>query len=110
MHYLVEYLTKLGTMLYPWLGEIASAMVACLVFTFGVDVNRWLRRRLGARGFIMRTLIFILLNAFGYGLLIVLASPWLARQMAHMPALWLLLLVVATFMVVGVWAQRNQQS
>ncbi|MBO1271571.1 DUF3392 domain-containing protein [Shewanella sp. 4t3-1-2LB] len=110
MHYLVEYLTKFGAMLHPWLSEIATAMVACIVLVFGADVNRWLRRQLGARNFVVRTLIFIVLNAFGYGMLIVVASPWLAGQLAHMPAMWMLILVVATFIVVGSWAQRNNQS
>ncbi|BCV39348.1 DUF3392 domain-containing protein [Shewanella algae] len=110
MDSVTQLLTQLGSQLYPWLNEIATAMVACVILVFGADFNRFLRRKLGARNFVLRTLIFILVNAFGYGMLIVALSPWLARQLADLPALWTLLLVSATFIFVGSWAQRNNQS
>ncbi|MCE9687039.1 DUF3392 domain-containing protein [Shewanella sp. AS16] len=109
MDSILGFLSRMGAMLHPWLNEIATAMVACLIVVFGADINRLLRRNLAGRSFTLRTLIFVLVNAFGYGILIVTLSPWLARKLAHMPSYWMLLLVVAAFLFVGAWAQRNRQ-
>ncbi|KFZ36017.1 membrane protein [Shewanella mangrovi] len=110
MDLIVSFLSRTGAMLHPWMNEIATAMVSCIIVVFGADCNRWLRQQLGARSFILRTLIFIVVNAFGFGLLIVAVSPWLAGQLRHMPAMWMLLLVCAVFFLIGSWAQRNRQS
>lgn len=109
MDTIVSVLAKGGMMLHPWLGELATAMVACLILVLSVDVNHAIKRAIGARSFFTRTVIFVVVNAFCYGLLIVIVSPWLARQLGHMAPQWLLLLVVATFFFIGGWAQRNRQ-
>lgn len=54
-------------------------------------------------------LIFILINAFGYGLIIVKASPYLARTLAQLERGMMFLIVVISFIVIGLWAQRNRQ-
>lgn len=109
MNLLIEFLTDSGQFIRPWLSEISTAMVACLLVVFGADINRALRRQLSGTNFIIRTLVFILVNAFGYGFLIVSVSPWLAKQLSHIPSQWLICLVVSIFIFVGSWAQRNRQ-
>jgi cell division protein FtsW (lipid II flippase) len=109
MNLLIELLTDSGQFIRPWLSEISTAMVACLLVVFGADINRALRRQLSGTNFIIRTLVFILVNAFGYGFLIVSVSPWLAKQLSHIPSQWLICLVVTVFIFVGSWAQRNRQ-
>jgi drug/metabolite transporter (DMT)-like permease len=109
MDIVIGFLAKLGQMLWPWSSELATAMVACLVLVFAADLNQFIRRAVGARSFFTRTCIFVLVNACLYGLLIVSLSPWVARQLRHMPPHWLLLLVVGTFLFIGAWAQRNRQ-
>ena len=96
-------------MLYPWLNEIATAIIACFLVAFGADVNRFLRRKLLGRSFVLRTFTFVMVNAFGYGLLIVTVSPLLAKNMAKLPAPWLLWFVIVIFLLIGSWAQKNRQ-
>lgn len=109
MNQVITFLAKLGAMLHPWMGEIATALVACCIVMFATDINRFLRKTLVRRGFLVRTCVFVLVNAFGYGLAIVSISPWLASQLKSMPSQWLLLLVLAAFFAIGAWAQRNRQ-
>lgn len=109
MEQIISIFHQVGTWLYPWLNEIATAIVACTLVVFGADINRFLRRKLATRSFVLRTLAFVLVNAFGYGLLIISVSPILARNMASLPAHWLLLVVTLIFFLIGAWAQGNRQ-
>jgi hypothetical protein len=107
---LVAIIAQLGNMLRPWAFDIATAMVVCLILVFSADVNRILRRHLLGHSFVLRTFVFIIVNAFGYGLLIVKATPWVARHIVAMPSHWMFLLIVAMFIFIGYWAQRNSQA
>ncbi|QSX29487.1 MULTISPECIES: DUF3392 domain-containing protein [Shewanella] len=109
MDTIVTLLKDLAYPIYPWMNQVATAIVACLMLVFAPDINRTLRRWVGARSFFVRTLLFILVNAFVYGLLIVGLSPWLARQLVQVPPLWLLALLCGLFVFIGVWAQRQRQ-
>ncbi len=86
-----------------------DAMVACLLVVFGSDINRVMRRNLSGQHFIVRTLAFVAVNAFGFGAFIVWASPFLARQLRALPAEWYFTVIVTVFVFVGIWAQRNKQ-
>ncbi|QYJ79285.1 DUF3392 domain-containing protein [Shewanella acanthi] len=107
---LVAIIGHLGNMLRPWAFDIATAMVVCLILVFSADVNRFIKRQLTGHSFFLRTLVFILINAFGYGLLIVKTTPWVARHIVAMPSHWMFLLIVSMFIFIGYWAQRNSQA
>lgn len=107
---LVAIIAHLGNMLRPWAFDIASTMLVCLILVFSADINRMIRRHLLGRSFVLRTVVFIIVNAFGYCLLIVKVIPWLAREIVAMPSHWMLLLIVAMFIFIGYWAQRNNQA
>ncbi|AQS40165.1 Protein of unknown function (DUF3392) [Shewanella psychrophila] len=109
MEPIISVFHQVGSLLYPWLNEVATAIIACLLIVFGADLNRLLSRKLSGRSFILRTLVFVLINAFGYGILIVTASPILAKNLAQVSAHWLLFIVIGIFIFIGVWAQRHKQ-
>jgi cell division protein FtsW (lipid II flippase) len=107
---LVAVIAQLGNMLRPWAFDIATAMLVCLILVLAADMNRIIRRHLSGHSFVLRTLVFIIVNAFGYGLLIVKVTPWAARQVVAMPAHWMFILIVSMFIFIGYWAQRNNQA
>ena len=109
MEYVIINLNKLALLLYPWINEVSIAIVASVIIMFATDINRLLRRVMSGSGFIARTAVFVLVNAFGYGLAIVMLSPLLTKQLKALPGYWMLLIVVFIFMVIGAWAQRNRQ-
>lgn len=104
-----SYFEPAGRYLAPYLSEISVAMIACLLVVFGADINALLRRVLRNQAFVIRTLAFILINAFGYGLAIVKLTPYLARTLVHMEKGMMFTLVVFSFIIIGLWAQRNRQ-
>lgn len=104
-----DIIAPFGRYLLPYLSEIATAIIACLLVMFGSDINRLMRRLLSGRHFILRTLAFIALNAFGYGVLIIYASPLLAKSLRGLAPGTMAAVVMVTFILIGSWAQRNRQ-
>lgn len=105
----MEFLNLLGGYLRPYLPEISTALVACVLVMAGGEINALLRRLLRNTNFALRTVVFILINAFGYGLIIVKASPYLTRTLRGFEAGIMFAIVLFCFLLIGIWAQRNRQ-
>ena len=89
--------------------EISTALIACVLVMAGGSINALLRKQLGSANFIIRTVVFILVNAFGYGLLIVKATPMLSTMLRSLDKGIMFLVISISFVVIGIWAQRNRQ-
>ncbi|WP_117235411.1 DUF3392 domain-containing protein [Vibrio maerlii] len=104
-----EILDPLGRAIYPYLTEISTALVACSLVILGGDINTLLRRAIRNQHFIVRTLCFIGLNAFGYGLIIIKCTPLLRTQLSSLSPGVMVSLLTIGFIAIGMWAQRNRQ-
>ncbi|MBY6187669.1 DUF3392 domain-containing protein [Marinobacter hydrocarbonoclasticus] len=109
MDWLSDLATALGGTLYPYLSSIATAMVACALVVLHGDIQGFIRGRIRNWPFVFRTLLYVVLIAFGYGLLITTVAPWLAVQLSALSARWLLTVVTLTFLFIGLWAERHRQ-
>ncbi|MFM2590260.1 DUF3392 domain-containing protein [Vibrio sp. TBV020] len=105
----MEYLNLLGDYLVPYLSEISTALIACALVVGGGEINSILRKVLRPYNFVIRTFAFILINAFGYGLIIVKATPYLSRTLRSLDSGIMFTGVVFVFVIIGLWAQRNRQ-
>lgn len=108
MDTLILLLAQAGHAFKPWLSEISLTIVACSLIVFGSDINHFMRRLLSGRNVFIRTCAFILLNSFGYGLLLIKVSPWLTHQLSTFPSQWMFISVITTFIVIGLWAQKTR--
>jgi hypothetical protein len=104
-----EYLAPAGQYLVPYLPEISTALIACLLVMGGGEINGFLRRVLRNQNFVVRTVAFVLVNAFGYGLIIVKATPYLTRTLRNIDTGMMFSIVIVSFILIGTWAQRNRQ-
>lgn len=93
--------------LYPWLGEIAMAIMATLLVIYGHSINRWVKKQTSSMHFIFRTLIFILLCTFGYGALLIYLTPVLSHLLAGVGMIYLGPLIVGIFVTLGVLAEKE---
>uniref|UniRef100_A0A486XTQ2 DUF3392 domain-containing protein n=1 Tax=Rheinheimera sp. BAL341 TaxID=1708203 RepID=A0A486XTQ2_9GAMM len=107
--FLYQLLLEWGALFRPYVRDMALAMVATALVVFGDDLNRLVRRQIMALHFIWRTLIFVLLCAFGYGALALFLTPLLAAQLAKLSNLWLPWAAMAIFVVLALQAQRKRQ-
>ncbi|MUK63215.1 DUF3392 family protein [Aliivibrio fischeri] len=109
MNQILSFFNTLGSYLTPYLSDVSVAMIACALVMLGGDINRALRAFLAGKHFLIRTCAFIGINAFGYGLLIVKASPFLTSALRSIQPAFMLAIVFSTFIIIGIWAQKNRQ-
>ncbi|WP_391087259.1 DUF3392 family protein [Vibrio sp. NH-UV-68] len=105
----MEYLHILGRYLLPYLSEISTALIACTLVMAGGEINTIVRRWLRNYNFVLRTIAFVLINAFGYGLIIIKATPYLTRTLRSLDSGVMFSIVLTCFIIIGLWAQRNRQ-
>ncbi|UGA56215.1 DUF3392 domain-containing protein [Vibrio sp. VB16] len=103
-----DIFAPVGRHIVPYIPEISIAFIACMLVILGGDINRLLRKVMVRQHFVVRTFAFVLLNAFGYGLLIVKASPYLSLWLKTLNTGLLLVSIVSCFIVIGIWAQRQR--
>ncbi len=109
MSTILSFLNHTGSLIAPYLSEISTAIIACLLVMIGGNINRFMRSALSKQHFMIRTFVFILINAFGYGLLIIKATPLLASKLHSIQPIMMLAIVCSTFIIIGIWAQKNRQ-
>lgn len=99
----------LSQWLYPWLGEIAMAIMATLLVIYGETINGMIKKQINGMHFIFRTLIFILLCAFGYGALLVFVTPLLGKWLASVGMIYLGPLILGIFITLGILAEKKNR-
>ena len=82
--------------------------MAVVIVVFGDDINSSIKRLVAKQHFIVRTSVFIVICAFGYGLLTVWLTSLLAQQLAKVPSLYLLPVVFIIFFSLGIYAQKQR--
>lgn len=106
---MLSFLAPAGNAIYPYLSEISTALIACLLVMAGGEINAFLRRVMALQPFILRTAVFIIVNAFGYGLLIIKLTPYLTTFLRQLERGMMFTLILSSFILIGLWAQRNRQ-
>lgn len=95
--------------IYPWLGEISTAIMATVLVIYGDTINRLLKRQISGLHFLFRTVIFILLCTFGYGALLIYATPVLKELLASLGMIYLGPLIVGVFITLGTLAEKKNR-
>ena len=89
------------------LHNISLAILATLFVLFGPALNAWVKNTVSSLNFFLRTLIFVLVCAVGYGLAIVFLTPWMTQGLAHLNNYSLAPVLLLIFFLIGVIADRN---
>ncbi|MCC5827121.1 DUF3392 domain-containing protein [Alkalimonas sp.] len=110
MDWLHDLLLQWGALFRPYVRDIALAMVATSLVVFGDDINRFIRRQVAGMHFFWRTLIFVLVCAFGYGAFTLFVTPLVASQLAGLSTIWLPWATLGIFTLLGILAQRRRQA
>jgi len=104
----IELFNDLGHWFRPYQYQSALAIIATVLVIFGNDINSAIKKLVVRQHFIVRTSVFILVCAFGYGLLTVWLTSLLAQQLAKLPDLYLLPVVFTVFFTLGIYAQKQR--
>ncbi|WP_163836168.1 DUF3392 family protein [Spartinivicinus ruber] len=87
--------------------ETALAIMATLIVLFGNKVNLVIKGHINRLNFIIRTSIFILVCAVGYGAVLIFLTPWLADLLISLHNQILSPILLLLFIGIGVVADRN---
>ncbi|WP_037339814.1 DUF3392 family protein [Saccharospirillum impatiens] len=109
MNVITDLLLSLSGLIRPHLTFISSALVATFLVIYGNDVNRAVWALIRRAHFIVRTLVFILLCAIGYGLIAVYLVPVISNLLLMAGSVWLGVVVVLVFILVGWLAERHSR-
>ena len=104
-----EVLIRSGSWAHSNMDKITLALVATLLVIYGDKINHFIKRLLKPYPRIIRVFGFVIMCAFGYGLLTVLLTPVLASWFSLVSIKWLAPLVLAAFLLVGWIAEKKNQ-
>lgn len=105
---MIEILTSLGQWFRPYQYQTALAIIATILVLFGNDINGAIKHMIRKQHFVVRTLVFIMVCAFGYGLLTVWLTALLAEQLSRVPTVYIVPMVVVIFGTLGMYAQKQR--
>lgn len=101
-------LVELGQWFRSYQYQCALAIIATILVIFGNDINNALKQLVRKQHFIVRTLIFIVICAAGYGLATVWLTQLLSLQLAKISNLYIVPVVVIIFVTLGLYAQKQR--
>ena len=104
--FMTTTLTEVGQWFRPYQYQAALGIIATVLVMFGHNINNAIKKVVARRHFIIRTLAFVLVCAFGYGLLTVWLTSILTIQLAKIPTPYLLPVVFVIFFGLGAYAQK----
>ncbi|MBC9252716.1 hypothetical protein A9179_20825 [Pseudomonas alcaligenes] len=107
MDLLLDLIATLSRWCRGHLYDISLAIMATLFVLFGPGINAWVQRSIGGFNFFLRTLIFVLVCAVGYGLAIVFLTPWLSHGLGYFNNFTLAPVLLLVFFLIGVLADRS---
>jgi hypothetical protein len=108
MEMLESVMLQLNRWMQPYYREIALSMVATLLVIYGDVLNKQLKRLVSSYHFILRTIVFVVVCAFGYGLLTVFAAPFVKQLILMIPHLYRGISIVAVFLLLGYLAEHRR--
>lgn len=108
MDFIQSGLSQLSQWVQPYYSEIALTMMATILVVYGDVINKHIKRMLSPYHFVVRTAVFVLICAFGYGMLIIFATPYLKQLILWIPYLYRGLSVVIVFLLLGYLAENRR--
>lgn len=99
-------LVEFSSWFRPHLTFISSALIATILVIYGDRINKAVWALVKGAHFILRTMVFIALCAFGYGALSVYLVPFIRKAFLATGSVWLGVVVVLTFIGIGLLAEK----
>ena len=108
MEMISQFFVKLAGLLQPYLFETCIAQVATLLVIYSGEIDRYFRKLLKPNPFIIRVTGFVLLNAFGYGLVAIGVGGLLKKFYEQIGSPVRVPMIFAVFIIIGIVAERKK--
>lgn len=101
-------LGHISSWMQPYYTEIALTLIATILVVYGDVINKHIKRIISPYHFIIRTTVFVLVCAFGYGLMVVVATPYVKQALLIIPHVYRGVSIVAIFLLLGYLAEHRR--
>lgn len=108
MQWIQSALTQVTQWMQPYFSEIALTMLATILVVYGDVFNKHIKRMISPYHFVVRTAVFVLICAFGYGLFVVFTTPYVKQLILWIPHMYRGIAVVMVFLVLGYLAEHRR--
>lgn len=108
MEWIQSVLKQLTLWMQPYYSEIALTILATILVVYGDVINKHIKRMISPYHFVIRTSVFVLICAFGYGMLLIFATPFVKQFILWVPYLYRGVVVVMVFLLLGYLAEHRR--
>ena len=108
MDWLSSILAQISQLTQPHNSEIALTFLATILVVYGDTFNKHIKRMISPYHFVIRTFIFVLICAFGYGLFVVFLTPYVEMLILWVPYLYRGTAIISIFLVLGYLAENRR--
>ncbi len=99
---------QISNWISPYYQEIALTILATVMVVYGDVLNKHIKNLLKPYHFIIRTGVFVLVCAFGYGLLLVFLTPYTKQLIIMIPNMYRGISVLSIFLLLGYLAEHRR--
>ncbi|QJR81344.1 DUF3392 domain-containing protein [Alteromonas pelagimontana] len=105
---MIDLLGQLSRWLSEYYTPMSLMLMATILVVYGDIINKHFKLLLAPCHFIIRTTLFVLLCAFGYGALTLYGAPFVLHIIKYLP--WYLQGIgfVMAFIILGILAERRR--
>ena len=103
-----DFLLNISSLFQPYVSEVAMTIVATLLVVYGDVVNKHIKRMLSPYHFIIRTGVFVLICAFGYGAFLLFVTPFVKQAILMLPTVYMGVCLIGCFLLLGYLAENRR--
>ncbi len=108
MEFITGMLSQLSQWCQPHLTQIALTLLATLLVIYGDVINKHIKRIISPYHFIVRTFVFVVMCAFGYGAIMLFITPFIKDLLLSIPYLYRGICIICSFLLLGFLAENRR--
>jgi len=102
-----DFIMPFSLWVNDYLNEIALSIVSTLLVIYGDKILAFLKKQIGSTQPILRITLFVIFCAFGFAFLTAFLTPLVVEFIQSFEIVWLPLIVVALFYLLGYLAKKR---
>lgn len=105
---MTQFLAHISQFFSPYFDDMSIMLMATLLVIYGDLINKHIKRAIAPYHFIVRSILFVLLCAFGYGAMTLWGAPFLKHIIQYLPWAYQGIGFISVFLLLGLLAERRK--
>ena len=105
--FVTDFLSTLSSWMKPYLNEIGLSMAATLLVIYGNNITAAFKKQIGGMQFFLKVTLFVLFCAFGFAFITSFVTPFLMNLLRDINDVWLPVVIISAFYLLGLGAQKK---